>query len=589
MSFRASQRRSAGEVFSRSRIVESRITLADIKTAFDGEIGEDWLESQPLKIRVFYQFLRIYTTMIALYFFLVALSLMGDSFTALTGKNTGSLFTGVNNPIVGLMVGIIATVLLQSSSTTTSIIVVLVGNGVLDTSDAVPMIMGSNIGTSVTSTIVSLGFADDPEAYERGFAGATVHDMFNYLNVMFFLPFELLTSSIFNKGNGGFLQIVSESISDSRGESELDGGDSFEDSNPIKKITNPILDFLIEINKDVVSDHAIEFPGALEDNEACEDISFEFQTEETAADEFGCPDFVCDFCAGGAFNLTLHTTAKEAFDSQDLISGGILEGIGDFGGGMVALILSLVVLLSSLAVVVRMLSLLARGAAQKFLRKSLNHNYVGGNYVSILIGCAITFVVQSSSITTSILTPLVATGSLDLEKMFPYTLGANIGTTGTGLIAAAADGDPNSYTIALVHLFFNIFGTLLWYPIPRVRAIPINAARFLGSMAAIWKLVPIIYIVFAFLIYPLIVFGLSAGFTSGNGGGIAVSTIFLIILVAAHSYIIYFYKFKDGKAKFKEFVRKRQERIEQKRLEKEGTVPASKPTINEEEEEAEEL
>ena len=50
---------------------------------------------------------------------------------------------------------------------------------------------------------------------------------------------------------------------------------------------------------------------------------------------------------------------------------------------------------------------------------------------AMLFGILITFLVQSSSITTSLVVPLAGAGILKLRQIFPYTLGANIGTTMT--------------------------------------------------------------------------------------------------------------------------------------------------------------
>ena len=71
------------------------------------------------------------------------------------GCTAGEMFSSISNPIAGLMVGVLATVLVQSSSTSTSIVVALVGSSVIDVETAIPIVMGANIGTSVTSTIVS--------------------------------------------------------------------------------------------------------------------------------------------------------------------------------------------------------------------------------------------------------------------------------------------------------------------------------------------------------------------------------------------------------------------------------------------------
>jgi len=533
----------------------------EVEAAFEEELGKDWLEEKSTPVRILVQFLRIFTVLVALYFFLVSLSLMGDGFTALSGKGAGELFVGNDSPIVGLMVGILATVLVQSSSTTTSIIVVLVANEIVEVTTAIPMVMGANIGTSVTNTIVSLGFADNTEAYRRGFAGATVHDMFNYLNVLLFLPLELLVSAIRGDNGGGLLQTVAEEISDARGDGELKGGSDFKDANPIKKITNPILDKIIDINKDVIEDYAQGFPDEPENKAAC-DTEFNFEND-VGLD--GCVDGTdCDFCPNNTFDQDLYDRAKQAFDDERLIDGGRFEDFGDRNGGIAALVISLLMLIISLGIIVRTLTAIVQGSAKKVLVKTLNYNFVGGGYLAIVVGCGLTFIVQSSSITTSILTPLVAVDALSLENMFPYTLGANIGTTGTGLIAAATSGKSAGYTIALVHLFFNIFGTFFWYPIPALRNIPIGMARFLGEMAAIWKIIPIIYILTMFIFYPLIFFGLSAGFRGDGVGGKAAAGIALAALIAIHGYAAFWYRHRDGKNKFIAYVKARKERLGRK-------------------------
>jgi len=140
--------------------------------------------------------LKIIGVLVALYFFLAGLSLMGGSFGALGGKGAGELFTITDNPIAGLMVGVLATVLVQSSSTSTSIVVGLVGADVLSPRQAIPIIMGANIGTSVTNTIVSMAHSGDRLELERAFSGATVHDMFNMLTVVTLLPLSRWRSSL---------------------------------------------------------------------------------------------------------------------------------------------------------------------------------------------------------------------------------------------------------------------------------------------------------------------------------------------------------------------------------------------------------
>jgi solute carrier family 34 (sodium-dependent phosphate cotransporter) len=136
---------------------------------------------------------RILIVLLLLAGFLVAIQCMGGSFK-LMGKGTSeALFNGVVNPFSALAVGILATVLVQSSSTTTAMIVALVGSGEVSVEHAVPMIMGANIGTTVTNTLVSIGHVRQSGAFRRAFAAATVHDFFNVMCVAIMLPLELMT------------------------------------------------------------------------------------------------------------------------------------------------------------------------------------------------------------------------------------------------------------------------------------------------------------------------------------------------------------------------------------------------------------
>jgi solute carrier family 34 (sodium-dependent phosphate cotransporter) len=128
-----------------------------------------------------------------LYLFLIGISLLESGIAGLGSDIQEELFTSVANPLAGLFVGVLATVLAQSSSVTTATVVGLVGGGLLGVEQAVPVIMGANIGTTVTNTLASLGSIRRPTEFRKGFAAATVHDFFNVLAVAILLPLELLT------------------------------------------------------------------------------------------------------------------------------------------------------------------------------------------------------------------------------------------------------------------------------------------------------------------------------------------------------------------------------------------------------------
>ena len=126
-----------------------------------------------------------------IYVLLVAVGAIGSGFKAAAGSNAKELFSFASNPVIALIIGVVATALIQSSSTVSSIIVGMVAGG-LPIAIAIPMIMGANIGTSLTSTLVSLGHIRDGDEFKRAFSAATIHDSFNILAVALLLPLELL-------------------------------------------------------------------------------------------------------------------------------------------------------------------------------------------------------------------------------------------------------------------------------------------------------------------------------------------------------------------------------------------------------------
>ena len=131
-----------------------------------------------------------------IYLFLVGVSSLESGIKVMGADTQERLFSSVSNPIVGLFIGVVGTVLVQSSSASTSLIVGLVASGALGLDQAVPMIMGANIGTTVTNTLVSLGHVRQSQEFRRALSAATVHDFFNLMAVTILLPFELLTGRI---------------------------------------------------------------------------------------------------------------------------------------------------------------------------------------------------------------------------------------------------------------------------------------------------------------------------------------------------------------------------------------------------------
>lgn len=414
-----------------------------------------------------------------LYLFIASLSFLADGFRLLAGKKAGEFFrysAVFNNPVAGLMVGVLVTVLVQSSSTSTSIIITMVAADLLIVEQAIPMIMGANIGTSVTSTIVALGQIGHKNEFRRAFAAATVHDMFNLMSVCVFLPLEAATN---------LLTILSREL-------VLLGASSQQKQDILKVITNPFTKSVIQLDKKLLNRLSVEknmtVLAELEKKSLIKTIN-------TTLD------------GGKQGHLFNHTT------------------LNDTEVGVIILCVALIILCATLYLIVRTLKNLLKGRNAAFVYRCVNGNikdrkcnkctcplgWISG-YLAMIAGVGLTICVQSSSITTSALTPLVGVGVLSLERMYPVVLGANIGTCITGILAAlSSDGSKLSITlqVAYAHLFFNVLGIFVFYVFWPLRKLPIESAKFLGNTTAKYKWFAVIYCICVFLIVPGIFVGLS--------------------------------------------------------------------------------
>ena len=158
--------------------------------------------------------------LILLFGFLVAIKLLSKGIGGFGEGFSEGLLDGVSHPLAGLASGILFTVLVQSSSVTTATIVAMVGAGTLTVGAAVPIIMGANIGTTITNTLVSIGHVRRSVEFHRAFSAATVHDFFNLIVVGIMFPIEVAT---------GFLEKTAYSMANAL---SLGGGGSYK--SPIK-------------------------------------------------------------------------------------------------------------------------------------------------------------------------------------------------------------------------------------------------------------------------------------------------------------------------------------------------------------------
>ena len=354
-----------------------------------------------------YTLLKIVGVFTALYMFLVGINGMSSAIKHMGAGVAESIFTATSNPFVALFIGVFATVLFQSSSTTTSLIVGMVSSGALNISGAIPMIMGANIGTTVTNTIVSVGHINKGNEFRRAFAASTVHDFFNILAVLIIFPIEITFH---------FIEKIARSLAE-------------------------VL-FGTMLNVDVLQ-------------------------------------------AKSPIKIAVKSGAKfiESFT---------------FGNDIIYLVISVLITFICLVSIVKLLRSLVLEKIEAFFDQYIFKTALR----AIGFGIVLTIMVQSSSITTSLVVPLAGAGVLTLKKIFPFTLGANIGTTVTALLAALT-GTVAALVAAISHLLFNILGIAIIYGVPQLRAIPLFLAEKISELAVKNKFIPIIYLLIIFVAVPL--------------------------------------------------------------------------------------
>lgn len=343
-----------------------------------------------------------------LYLFIFSLQLMGDSLKLFGSSFSKTLVSTTSNPFVGLFIGILATSIIQSSSSTTSIVVGLVAGGALTIHNAIPIIMGANIGTSVTSFLAAFPQINRTNEFKRAFAAATVHDFFNLLSVIVLFPVQLYTNFL-----GKAASFLGEQFAGVGGLNFL---------SPVKAITIPV-------------------------------------------------------------------------------SKAVISLIGE-GSAWLLFIIALLFLFIALKYMVSSLKVLVITNIKSWFDKVLFKTSVRAFFVGLFL----TILVQSSSITVSLMVPLASAGLLTLIQIFPYALGANVGTTVTAILAALLTGNISAVVVAFSHLVFNLAGIIVWAPL---KFVPIKLTMKFADFSTRNKLIPFGFVLFVFFLLPLFIIYIS--------------------------------------------------------------------------------
>jgi len=349
------------------------------------------------------------------FLFLVAVKLFGDATESLTQiyeSSWNSLLTNFQNPFLSLSLGIFLTAIMQSSSATTSIAVAMVAAGTFTLEQAVPFVMGANIGTSITCNIVALGHIGERKTFSKAYSVGALQDVFNILTVFTIFPLELKFG------------ILSKTAQYLVGFLPAGSGTSGAGWNPLPTLVAIPVDFI----------------GSM------------------------LSRFCVPTCAA-----------------------------------ILMMVLALVILFYTLANITSNMKVLMASRIEEMLNRVLSKN----GFLGLVIGIIVTMIIQSSSITTSLLVPLVASGVLRLDVIYPILIGANIGTTITAILAAMAYPGTAGLTLALVHMLFNVSGLLLYYPLPFMR-LPLLGAKTLAKNAEHSRKYVFAWLITVYVLIPLV-------------------------------------------------------------------------------------
>lgn len=342
--------------------------------------------------------------LLAIVLFIFSIDLLTVAMGQLNNSVASNILMATRNPFVSLFIGLLMTALLQSSSTVTSSIVAIVAAGNISLEQAVPMVMGANIGTTLTSTLVSFSYIMKKKHFKRAISAGVLHDLFNIITVAILFPLELYFK---------FLSKIAHQLA-----SLFLTGESYSGGFGYNKVfTRPLTEWIAEV------------------------LQIPFLTLVIAI-----------FLVFGAIKL-LSSAVYKAF---------VLDSF-----------------------------------------QSINNMVFKKPYLAFIYGTFFTAAVQSSTVTTSLVVPLVANKKVSLKKAFPFIIGANIGTTITAAIAAIYKTEA-AIALAFVHFLFNFFGALIFLPFPGIRNIPVTLAKYMGRKSVQTRFIGFAYILLTFFIIPFL-------------------------------------------------------------------------------------
>ncbi|OQS01762.1 sodium-dependent phosphate transporter [Achlya hypogyna] len=409
-----------------------------------------------------------------LYLFMVSIRWLADGFVLTIACHAKDVFAFTDEALCGFVVGLVTAALLNSCNTVIAITVACVGAGAMTDSQAVPIVIGANVGTCVTCLLVAFAQVHARDQFRRAVAAASLHALFNLAAAAVFFPLE----AAFHP-----LERLAVAVT---GEGAMPVSSLFD------SLTAPAADLWVCLDKARVA--------AVLDGEAC----------------------------------------------GPLVRSGAVAGLSNASAGAASLALGLVALVLALASMVSACMRLGRTAAAGLLPRLVGVHPAA----TVLLGAVATLALHSSTVMTSTLAPLAGLNVLSLEQALPLVVGANLGATGPGLLAAAVAGQKCGAHVALVNVWFNAFGAVLLYVLPPPRRVLLRAAAALGTIAGQWPTAVVLFVTATFLVGPLLLVGVDFVFDASVVAGVLLT----LVLAAAGFYTSVWYHARGGRACWERFL-----------------------------------
>lgn len=421
-----------------------------------------------------------------LYMFLLSLNFLSIGFTLVTpyllsAKDTFGFFLA--NPFAAFAIGLFFTSILQDCTSTISISVTLVGAGIIKLKNTVPLIIGANIGSCVTNSLMAMTLTANDQEFKRAFSAATLIDIFNYLTASVILTAEILF---------GFMTFLSEKLASLM----PNDAESLKKINFVSALVDPFVKLFIKL-----------------DEAQIEAVNNGSNTKQIALRCCSKPVYLQEIKNSTNPNQTISFNVTGCVECNYWCMP-MLKAFGDGGTGLFWIIISLVLLLSCLFSIVKVLSLIIVGPIAQMIRRAINAEFPGKfkflmQVILFFSSVFITIIIQSSNIVVATLVPLCAIGIISLQRVYVMSVASNVGTTITGILSAftqPTSAIKRALQLAFVYVLFNIIGTLLWLPIPFMR-FPKKLARKFSNIVIHHKWFIYVYVPTVFFILPLIVLG----------------------------------------------------------------------------------